>query len=196
MAGSSLFLGLRGNALSTAQTLLVVLPSFVLFGYNQSNLGGLVSLSDWTDHFPEIDTKHFTGTVKSQHATIQGVVIATFTLGAMVGCLSCSYTADKFGRRMVIFVGGLLSLIGMVLECSSFQLAQLIVGRTILGAGIGMLSGTVPTWYGFSYYFLATCLTQIRRVVLTDTNTSTGRASVAILSTAAATWSWTVFSSA
>lgn len=150
MAGSSLFLGLRGNALSTAQTLLVVLPSFVLFGYNQSNLGGLVSLSDWTDHFPQIDTKHFTGAVKSQHATVQGVVIATFTLGAMVGCLSCSYTADKFGRRMIIFVGGLLSLIGMVLECSSFQLAQLVVGRTILGAGIGMLSGTVPTWYDFS----------------------------------------------
>lgn len=152
MAGSSLFLGLRGNALTTLQTLLVVLPSFVLFGYNQSNLGGLVSLSDWTDHFPEIDTKHFTGAAKSQHATVQGVVIATFTLGAMVGCLSCSYTADKFGRRMIIFVGGVLSLIGMVLECSSFQLAQLVVGRTILGAGIGMLSGTVPTWYDFSHY--------------------------------------------
>ncbi|KAK7735784.1 hypothetical protein SLS63_003742 [Diaporthe eres] len=145
MAGSQ-FLGLRGKALTTAQTLLVVLPSFVLFGYNQSNLGGLVSLPDWTDHFPEIDTKHYTGAVKSQHATFQGVVIATFTLGAMVGCLSCSYTADKFGRRMVIFAAALLSLVGMVLECSSFQLAQLVVGRTILGAGVGMLSGTVPTW--------------------------------------------------
>lgn len=148
MAGSSLFLGLRGNALTTAQTFLVVLPSFVLFGYNQSNLGGLVSLSDWTDHFPEIDTKHYSGAIKSQHATVQGVVIATFTLGAMFGCLSCSYTADKFGRRMIIFAGALLSLIGMVLECSAFQLAQLVVGRTVLGAGVGMLSGTVPTWYG------------------------------------------------
>lgn len=146
MARSSLFLGLRGNALSTAQTLLVVLPSFVLFGYNQSNIGGLVPLSDWTDNFPEIDTKHYTGAAKSQHATVQGVVIATFTLGAMFGCLSWSYTADKFGRRMVIFAGALLSRIGMVLECSAFQLAQLVVVRTVLGGGVGMLSGTVPTW--------------------------------------------------
>lgn len=163
MAGSSLFLGLRGNALATAQTLLVVLPSFVLFGYNQSNLGGLVSLPDWTDHFPEIDTKHYTGAVKSQHATLQGVVIATFTLGAMVGCLSCSYTADKFGRRMVIFAAAWLALIGMVLECSAFQLAQLVVGRTVLGAGVGMLSGTVPTWYSFSFSYLRVPLQYCKR---------------------------------
>lgn len=193
MAGSSPFLGLRGNALMTAQTLLVVLPAFVLFGYNQSNLGGLVSLSDWTDHFPQIDTKNYTGAVKSQHATIQGVVIATFTLGAMVGCLSCSYTADKFGRRMVIFAGALLSLIGMVLECSAFQLAQLVVGRTILGAGVGMLSGTVPTWWGYLFSYVLS--TKMCQETLTDSRYFTGRASAAILSIVAATLSWTDFSS-
>ncbi|GAB1197725.1 hypothetical protein APSETT444_007028 [Aspergillus pseudonomiae] len=37
-------------------------------------------------------------------------------------------------------------MVGEVLEASSFQLAQLIIGRVILGAGVGMLSGTVPTW--------------------------------------------------
>ncbi|KAL4959556.1 putative sugar transporter [Aspergillus stella-maris] len=120
--GASTFLwGFRGRSLALAQLALIVCPSFVLFGYNQSNLGGLVSLSDW-------------------------VVIACFTLGALSGCLSCSYTSEKFGRRPVIFVGALLTLIGQVLEASSFHLAQLIIGRTILGAGIGMLSGTVPTW--------------------------------------------------
>jgi MFS family permease len=41
-------------------------------------------------------------------------------------------------------MGGLLALTGQVLEASSYQLVQM--GRTLLGAGIGMLSGTVPTW--------------------------------------------------
>lgn len=148
MAGScSSFLGFSGRALTMAQTLLVVLPSFVLFGYNQSNMGGLVSLDNFTAHFPGIDTAHTAGTTKDHNATVQGVVIACFTLGALVGCLSCSYTADWLGRRMVIFTGALLALVGMVLECSAFELAQLVVGRTILGSGVGMLSGTVPTWY-------------------------------------------------
>ncbi|CAI7590907.1 unnamed protein product [Penicillium glandicola] len=140
------FWNLRGGALSLAQILTVVCPAYTLFGYNQSGLGSLLSLSDWVKHFPQIDTVNTTGAQASHNATIQGVVVATFTLGALPGCLSCSYTADKFGRRPVIFLGGLLALIGQILEVSSFQLPQLIVGRTILGAGIGMLSGTVPTW--------------------------------------------------
>lgn len=143
---TSKFWGLRGETLALAQILAVVCPAYTLFGYNQSGLGSLVSLSDWVKHFPGIDTVNTEGVVKNHNATIQGVVIATFTLGALPGCLSCSYTADKFGRRPVIFIGALLALIGQVLEASSFQLAQMIVGRTILGAGIGMLSGTVPTW--------------------------------------------------
>ncbi|KAJ5092843.1 hypothetical protein N7456_008704 [Penicillium angulare] len=140
------FWNLRGETLSLAQILAVVCPAYTLFGYNQSGLGSLVSLPDWVKHFPEIDTVNTEGRQASYNATIQGVVIATFTLGALPGCLSCSYTADKFGRRPVIFMGALLALIGQVLEASASELAQMIVGRTILGAGIGILSGTVPTW--------------------------------------------------
>ncbi|KAL4879959.1 general substrate transporter [Aspergillus karnatakaensis] len=146
MTSSTFFWGLRGRLLTLAQLALIVCPSYVLFGYNQSNLGGLVSLSDWIEHFPRIDTHTTTGAQKSDNATIQGVVIACFTLGALPGCLSCSYTSEKFGRRPVIFLGALLTLIGQILEASSFHLAQLVIGRTILGAGVGMLSGTVPTW--------------------------------------------------
>ncbi|KAJ5706885.1 hypothetical protein N7488_006686 [Penicillium malachiteum] len=143
---SKRFWNLRGETLSLAQILAVVCPAYTLFGYNQSGLGSLVTLPDWVKHFPEIDTVNTTGQQESYNATIQGVVIATFTLGALPGCLSCSYTADKFGRRPVIFFGGLLALIGQILEASSSVLAQMVVDRTILGAGIGILSGTVPTW--------------------------------------------------
>lgn len=36
---------LRGHKLSVAQLALVVAPSFVLFGYNQAGVGGLLSVS-------------------------------------------------------------------------------------------------------------------------------------------------------
>ncbi|KAL3490718.1 general substrate transporter [Aspergillus germanicus] len=140
------FLGrLRGQSLVLAQLALIVCPSYVLFGYNQSNLGGLVSLPDWESHFPRID-KTSPDAESNDNATVQGVVIACFTLGALPGCLSCPYISEKLGRRPVIFLGALLTLIGAILEASAFQLAQLVVGRTVLGAGVGMLSGTVPTW--------------------------------------------------
>jgi MFS family permease len=37
-------------------------------------------------------------------------------------------------------------LIGSILEASSFGLAQFIVGRIILGSGVGQLSSIVPVW--------------------------------------------------
>ncbi|KAL6703394.1 hypothetical protein ACN47E_009736 [Coniothyrium glycines] len=137
---------LTGKPLQVVQLLLVVLPAFVLFGYNQSGVGGLLSLRDWNDHFPAIDTVDAIGAEKSHKSTVQGAVVATFTIGALFGALSCSWIGDMLGRRKVIFAAALLTLIGEILQCTSFQLAQFVVGRFILGWGVGALSATVPVW--------------------------------------------------
>ncbi|KEQ85862.1 putative sugar transporter [Aureobasidium pullulans] len=140
------FLGMTGKALSIAQIALVVAPSFILFGYNQSGLGPLLSEENWRHQFPLINTVDYTGETKAHHATLQGLIVATFTIGALIGALSCSYTGTLLGRRWVIFIGALCTLIGEAIECSAFELAQLIVGRIIIGLGVGQLSATVPVW--------------------------------------------------
>jgi len=117
-----------------------------IVGYNQSGIGGLLSLDDWNRKFPLIDVKDATGSAKSTKSTIQGTVVATFTLGALLGALSCSKLGDPLGRRKTIFIGAVCTLIGEILECTSFHVAQFIVGRVILGYGVGMLSATVPVW--------------------------------------------------
>jgi hypothetical protein len=76
-------MALTGKTLQLAQLLLVVLPAFVLFGYNQSGVGGLLSLRDWNDHFPQINTIDATGAEKSHKSTVQGAVVATFTIGGL-----------------------------------------------------------------------------------------------------------------
>lgn len=140
------YLGQNGHRLNILQTALIVMPSFICFGYNQAGLGGLLTEEDWVKTFPQIDTVNYTGNTKSIHSTIQGLVVATFVLGAMVGALSCSWSGDRFGRRNVIFFAGICSLIGVILEASSFALPQFIVGRVILGFGVGQLSSIVPVW--------------------------------------------------
>ncbi|KAH7385498.1 general substrate transporter [Phaeosphaeria sp. MPI-PUGE-AT-0046c] len=139
-------MGLTGKSLQMAQLLLVVLPAFVLFGYNQSGVGGLLSLRDWNDHFPEINTIDATGAEKSSKSTKQGAVVATFTIGALFGALLCTWVGDWLGRRKVIFGAAICTFIGEVLQCTSFELAQFVVGRFILGFGVGALSATVPVW--------------------------------------------------
>ncbi|KAF2644448.1 general substrate transporter [Massarina eburnea CBS 473.64] len=140
-------MGLTGKTLQMTQLLLVVMPAFVLFGYNQSGVGGLLSLSDWNDKFPEIDTVHAANSHdKSIKSTKQGAVVSAFTLGALFGALACTWVGDVLGRRKVVFVAAILTFIGEVLQCTSFQLAQFVVGRFILGWGVGALSATVPVW--------------------------------------------------
>ncbi|KAJ5321870.1 uncharacterized protein N7506_011000 [Penicillium brevicompactum] len=136
----------RGRALYIAQVVFVVFPSFFLFGYNQVNVGGLLSFESWTKSFPQIDTIHTIAGTKSQNSVIQGVYVSSFTLGGLAGSLSCSFMGDVLGRRRTIFVGGISTLIGEIISCTSFQLPQLIVGRIIIGIGIGILFTIVPIW--------------------------------------------------
>ncbi|KAK7432195.1 hypothetical protein QQZ08_001140 [Neonectria magnoliae] len=140
------YLRASGKQLSILQLALIVGPAFTLFGYNQAGIGGLLSEEDWVKTFPEIDTVNAEGSEKSRKSTLQGFVVATFVIGALIGSLSCSYTGDRFGRRNVIFAAAICSLVGEILEASSFGLAQFIVGRVIIGLGVGQLSSIVPVW--------------------------------------------------
>ena len=139
-------LGFTGEALSRLQIALVVAPAFILFGYNQAGIGGLITEANWVETFPAIDTVHATGEEKSRKSTLQGFTVAIFVIGALIGSFSCSWTGDKFGRRHVTFGAAVCTLIGEILECTSYSLAQFMVGRIIIGGGIGMLSSIVPVW--------------------------------------------------
>ncbi|KAJ5225018.1 Major facilitator superfamily domain general substrate transporter [Penicillium chermesinum] len=137
---------LRGKSLSLAQALLIVAPAFIVFGYNQSGLGPLATLQSWVHMFPEIDTINTEGATQAKNSTSKGAVIASFQLGALVGALSCTALGDRLGRRKTIFLGAILTIIGQVLQTSSYSLAQFVVGRVILGLGVGQLSVAVPVW--------------------------------------------------
>lgn len=72
---------LSGRALQRAQTVSVVLPSFVLFGYNLSGVGGLLSISDFADTFNPIDTVHTSGAEHDKNSTVQvGTKHASFVV--------------------------------------------------------------------------------------------------------------------
>ncbi|KAJ6010172.1 hypothetical protein N7499_004423 [Penicillium canescens] len=140
------YLGLRGNALLRAAVMLVVCPTFTCYGYNMSVAGGLLTLDAFNFQFPRMDTIHTEGTLQQQNSQIQGTVIALYTVGGIFGALSCVYLGDLWGRRKVIFITNFVTIIGAILMATSFQFAQFIVARLVLGLGIGGYVATVPVW--------------------------------------------------
>ncbi|KAJ5975115.1 hypothetical protein N7481_008822 [Penicillium waksmanii] len=140
------FMGFRGNGLLRAAVWLVVFPTFTCYGYNMSVAGGLLTLDAFNRQFPQMDTINTTGATQKENSTIQGTVIALYTVGGIFGALSCVYLGDLLGRRKVIFFTNFITIIGAVLMASAFQFAHFIVARLILGLGIGGYVATVPVW--------------------------------------------------
>jgi sugar porter (SP) family MFS transporter len=159
------FLGLRGNSLKTALVVLVVAPSFILFGYNNGSTGSITTLESFVhvsffflppclscmlterkQQFPKIDTVNTTGAQKTYNARIEGVVTGSYDLGAVLGSLLCISYSDRIGRLRTTLIGLILSIIGLALQSSAYSLGQFTAGRTLIGVAIGTISAAVPVW--------------------------------------------------
>jgi MFS family permease len=138
------FFGLRGNSLNIAAILGVLMPGILTTGYNASLLGGVLELRNFEDQFPEIDIAAADN--KSRASTIQGLVVAAYTIGGFFGTLSCIWLGDRFGRRRTIMAGSGVQVLGAILMASASALSQLIASRVVLGFGTGVLLATIPLW--------------------------------------------------
>ncbi|THW92089.1 general substrate transporter [Aureobasidium pullulans] len=140
------YYGLTGTKLNIAVGVIAGLD-FLLFGYDQGVMGGLLTLKSFVGTFPEIDTQHPPrGQTASYVSTVQGISIASYNLGCFVGALMTIWIGDWLGRRKTIFLGSAIMVIGATLQTSAFSLGHLIAGRVITGVGNGMNTSTVPSW--------------------------------------------------
>ncbi|KAK6909254.1 hypothetical protein I203_103271 [Kwoniella mangroviensis CBS 8507] len=76
----------------------------------------------------------------------KGLMTAMLELGAFLGAILVGFVADKYSRKVSIGVGLAWFAVGSTIQTASFSVAQLIVGRTLGGIGIGMLSCTAPIY--------------------------------------------------
>ncbi|ODH44853.1 hypothetical protein ACO22_00617 [Paracoccidioides brasiliensis] len=148
MGGS--YFGLRGTRLNVAIGVVAGLD-FLLFGYDQGVMGGLLTLPSFASTFPEIDLtektkKTLTSAEASHRSNIQGISVASYNVGCFFGSIVCIWIGDILGRRKTIFIGSVIMVVGAVLQASAFSLAHFVIGRVITGLGNGLNTSTVPTW--------------------------------------------------
>lgn len=121
-----------------------------LFGYDQGVTGGLLDLPSFIKYFPDIDPKdpliEHDDALQSQRSLNQGIAVASYNLGCFFGAILTIFIGNPLGRRRTIFCGCVTMTIGALLQCTSYSLPHLIVGRIITGVGNGMNTSTVPTW--------------------------------------------------
>ncbi|KAJ5709568.1 hypothetical protein N7493_009859 [Penicillium malachiteum] len=66
--------------------------------------------------------------------------------GAFVGSVVAGLCADRYGRKMGIYNGCVLFIIGAIIQVTSYTLAQMTVGRLVMGLGVGSAAIIVPLY--------------------------------------------------
>jgi len=74
------------------------------------------------------------------------VIVSGVLAGAAVGALAGGRLADLFGRRKLLIATAAIFAAGAVVCAAAVSPPMLIVGRIIVGLGIGLSSGTVPVY--------------------------------------------------
>jgi sugar porter (SP) family MFS transporter len=105
----------------------VIMLSGLLFGYDQGVLGGI--------------QKSF-----GASTTMIQIITSWVTLGALVGALVAGVLADKIGRRVTILLAAVLFTIGALFEALAPNTTVLIMGRLIVGFGVGVASVAAPLY--------------------------------------------------
>ncbi|KAH6653109.1 general substrate transporter [Truncatella angustata] len=119
----------------------VATTDFLLFGYDQGVMAGIISSPAFVSDFPEVDGD----------STWQGFVTSIYAVGCFLGALFILSFGDRLGRRYSIFLGAIIMIIGVIIQIASVPpsggaTAQFIIGRCITGIGNGINTSTVPTY--------------------------------------------------
>lgn len=83
---------------------------------------------------------------KVLNASEKELITSITSGGAFIGAIAAGLTADRFGRKVAIYVGCVLFVVGAVLQAAAYSLAQMTVGRLVVGFGVGSAAMIVPLY--------------------------------------------------
>ncbi|KAH7114985.1 general substrate transporter [Dactylonectria estremocensis] len=120
----------------------------LLFGYDILVQGTITALPAFSMYYGS-----YFGDALILPAMWQGLWQAMNSLGIMVGAAMNGALQDRFGRRVMFFVGGAISAVAGTLEFISSDLGSLearrgvlLAGKIILGTGMGILMSSCQTY--------------------------------------------------
>lgn len=145
----------RGGQYTGKVTAVVIMSAIaagcggLLFGYDNGVVGGVIAMRGFASRFFP-DTLSGDANVQDAYCKYNNHLLALFTsslyLAAAFAALVGSWTCNRFGRRNTMLAGALFFLIGVALQTSAFQIGQLVVGRVILGVGVGLTCQATPLY--------------------------------------------------
>lgn len=123
----------RGKRLQWAITIACQI-AFIFFGYDQGVFSGIVGNANWLETFG------------NPSSGLEGIIVSIYNLGAFSGCILTFIYGEKCGRRLCMWIAMGWIIVGAILQCTSYSVAQIMVARYVTGIGTGIETSTVPIY--------------------------------------------------
>ncbi|GBE81967.1 Probable glucose transporter rco-3 [Sparassis crispa] len=117
-----------------------------LFGYSQGVIAAVQVQPPFIKRFfgRSVTIEQIQAGTTGVDPYVQAITVACLNITALFAALGSAYVCDILGRRMSIRIGAFIYLVAAFIQLFAPDLGTLIVGRSIQGLAVGMLSMTVP----------------------------------------------------
>ncbi|KAG5241638.1 sugar transport protein [Salix suchowensis] len=159
MAGGGSVARSEGRKYEGGVTAFVVIACLVaamgglMFGYDIGISGGVTSMDSFLrQFFPHVYKKQHGNDdhKENMYCKFDDHLLTLFTsslyLAALIASFFASATTRRYGRKASMLFGGLVFLAGAVLNGAAVNVAMLIIGRLMLGVGVGFANQSVPVY--------------------------------------------------
>ncbi|XP_075653973.1 sugar transport protein 13 [Castanea sativa] len=120
----------------------------LMFGYDVGVSGGVTSMPSFLKKFFPVVYEKTQQNQDSNYCKYDNQNLQLFTsslyLAGLTATFFASYTTRKLGRRITMLIAGVFFLIGTAFNAAAQDLAMLIIGRILLGCGVGFANQAVP----------------------------------------------------
>ncbi|KAK4385151.1 Hexose carrier protein HEX6 [Sesamum angolense] len=123
----------------------------VIFGYDIGISGGVTSMEPFLKKFfPRVYRKMKEDTTISNYCKFDSQLLTSFTSSLYIAGLISSFFAAvvtrNYGRKPSIIIGGVTYMAGAALGGAAYNVYMLIIGRLLLGVGLGFTNQSVPLY--------------------------------------------------
>ncbi|EHA8591005.1 sugar transport protein MST6-like [Cocos nucifera] len=124
----------------------------LVFGYDIGVSGGVTSMDSFlVKFFPSVyNEEKKKNTSTNQYCKFDSQLLTAFTSSLYLAALIASFFASTmtrvFGRRLSMFVSGIVVLVGAAVNGAADNVFMLILGRILVGAGVGFANQSVPVY--------------------------------------------------
>ncbi|KAL2563643.1 hypothetical protein GLYMA_20G246200v4 [Glycine max] len=106
----------------------------LLFGYDTGVISG--ALLYIKDDFPEVRHSNF----------LQETIVSMAVTGAIVGAAAGGWINDVYGRKKATLIADVIFTLGAIVMAAAPDPYILIIGRVLVGLGVGIASVTAPVY--------------------------------------------------